>query len=79
MRSAGGARRFVDERTAEEYEAKWPELFEPVAIDPVVTFLAAVAGTGAALGLSIGTGRIALPLSQGRARPWDRRVSGYGC
>jgi SAM-dependent methyltransferase len=55
---------YFDERIAKSYEAKWPELFEPAAVDPVVRFLAELAGTGAALELGIGTGRIALPLSR---------------
>jgi SAM-dependent methyltransferase len=55
---------YFDERIAESYEAKWPNLFEPAVIDPVVSFLADLAGSGAALELGIGTGRIALPLSQ---------------
>jgi SAM-dependent methyltransferase len=55
---------YFDERIAKTYEAKWPELFEPAVVDPVVSFLAELAGTGAALELGIGTGRIALPLSQ---------------
>jgi SAM-dependent methyltransferase len=38
--------------------------FAPEAIEPVVGFLAALAGDGAALELGIGTGRIALPLSR---------------
>jgi SAM-dependent methyltransferase len=53
-----------DERIAARYETYWPELFEPAAIDPVVSFLAELAGDGRALELGIGTGRIALPLSQ---------------
>ncbi len=53
-----------DERIAASYEAKWPELHEPAAVDPVVSFLAELAGSGAALELGIGTGRIALPLSR---------------
>jgi len=53
---------YFDERIAKSYEAKWPELFEPAAIDPVVDFLAELAGSGAALELGIGTGRIAIPL-----------------
>jgi SAM-dependent methyltransferase len=53
-----------DQRIARSYEARWPELFEPAAIDPVVAFLAGLAGDGAALELGIGTGRIALPLAQ---------------
>jgi len=55
---------YFDERIAESYEAKWPNLFEPAVIDPVVSFLAELAGSGPALELGIGTGRIALPLSQ---------------
>jgi SAM-dependent methyltransferase len=51
-----------DERIARTYEAKWPELFEPGVVDPAVRFLADHAGTGAALELGIGTGRIAVPL-----------------
>jgi len=42
----------------------WPDLFEPEAIDPVVTFLADLAGNGGALELGVGTGRLALPLSR---------------
>ena len=36
----------------------------PAAVDPVVEFLADLAGQGSALELAIGTGRIGLPLSQ---------------
>jgi SAM-dependent methyltransferase len=55
---------YFDEPIAQTYEAKWPELFEPAVVDPAVNFLADLAGTGAALELGIGTGRLALPLSQ---------------
>jgi hypothetical protein len=55
---------YFDERIAKSYEAKWPELFEPAVVDPAVDFLAELAGTGAALELGIGTGRIALPLGR---------------
>jgi SAM-dependent methyltransferase len=55
---------YFDERIAGGYEAKWPELFEPAVVDPAVNFLNDLAGTGAALELGIGTGRIALPLSR---------------
>ena len=61
-------RNVFDRRIASSYEAKWPELFEPAAIDPVVDFLAGLAGAGAALELGIGTGRIALPLARRGAR-----------
>jgi SAM-dependent methyltransferase len=53
-----------DERIAATYEAKWPELFEPAVVDPAVTFLADLARPGTALELGIGTGRLAVPLSQ---------------
>jgi len=49
---------------ASEYEAKWPHLFDPAVVDPAVDFLAARAGDGPVLELGIGTGRLALPLSQ---------------
>jgi SAM-dependent methyltransferase len=39
-------------------------MFEPAVVDPVVDFLADLAGDGDALELGIGTGRIALPLAQ---------------
>ena len=55
---------YFEERIAERYEAYWPNLFEPAVVDPVVDFLAELAGEGGALELGIGTGRIALPLSQ---------------
>lgn len=55
---------YFDERIAESYEAKWPELFEPAAVDPVVNFLAGLAAQGPVLELGVGTGRIALPLSR---------------
>ena len=39
-------------------------MFDPAVVDPVVDFLAELAGSGRALELGIGTGRIALPLAQ---------------
>jgi SAM-dependent methyltransferase len=53
-----------DEWIAQRYETLWPELFEPAAIDPCVSFLADLAGPGPALEFGVGTGRIALPLSR---------------
>jgi SAM-dependent methyltransferase len=52
------------ERVAARYDASAADLFEPAAVDPVVDFLADLAGHGAALELGIGTGRIALPLAR---------------
>jgi SAM-dependent methyltransferase len=55
---------YFDERIAKSYETKWPELFRPEVVEPAVRFLAELAGTGAALELGVGTGRLAIPLSQ---------------
>ncbi len=52
------------EQVARRYDESSADMFEPAAVDPVVDFLAALAGEGAALELGIGTGRIALPLSE---------------
>jgi SAM-dependent methyltransferase len=52
------------ERVAARYDESTADLFEPAVVDPVVDFLADLAGDGAALELGIGTGRIALPLAQ---------------
>ena len=52
------------ERAAQKYDESSAEMFAPAAVDPVVDFLASLAGDGAALELGIGTGRIALPLAQ---------------
>jgi SAM-dependent methyltransferase len=61
---AAMAENYFDGRIATSYRAKWPLLFEPDVVGPAVSFLAELAGTGAALELGIGTGRLAVPLSQ---------------
>jgi len=48
---------------AEVYDMTSAAMFEPDALDPVVTLLAELAGDGRALEFAIGTGRVALPLS----------------
>ena len=53
-----------DEWIAEHYKTLWPELFEPAVLTSTVDFLAQLSDGGSALELGIGTGRIALPLSQ---------------
>ena len=53
---------FFGESVAARYD-DGSEVFAAALIDPVVDFLASLAGDGAALELGIGTGRIALPLS----------------
>ena len=55
---------YFDERAAARYDESGAEMFDPAAVDPVVDFLAGLAGSGRALELGIGTGRIALPLAQ---------------
>jgi|SRR5436190_5472521 SAM-dependent methyltransferase len=52
------------ERVAARYDESSAEMFDPAVVDPVVDFLAGLAGDGAALELGIGTGRIALPLAR---------------
>jgi SAM-dependent methyltransferase len=52
------------EAVAASYDDDAADLFQPAAVDPVVDFLAGLAGDGAALELGIGTGRIALPLAR---------------
>lgn len=49
---------------AERYDSAAAEMFDPAVVEPVVDFLAALAGSGSALELGVGTGRIALPLHQ---------------
>jgi SAM-dependent methyltransferase len=55
---------YFGERVAARYDESSADLFEPAVVDPVVEFLAGLAGRGAALELGIGTGRIALPLAR---------------
>jgi hypothetical protein len=52
------------ERVAARYDESSADMFEADVVDPTVDFLAKLAGDGAALELGIGTGRVALPLSQ---------------
>jgi SAM-dependent methyltransferase len=58
------AENVFDEWIAEHYRTLWPELFEPALIDRTVDVLAELANGRAALEFGIGTGRIALPLSE---------------
>ena len=52
------------ERVADRYDESSAETFEPAVVEPMVDFLAELAGGGAALELGIGTGRVALPLAR---------------
>jgi len=51
-------------KVAERYDESAADMFDPAVVGPVVDFLVELARGGAALELGIGTGRIALPLSQ---------------
>jgi SAM-dependent methyltransferase len=53
-----------DEAVAARYDLNEAERFAPAVLDPTVSFLAELAGGGPVLELGIGTGRVALPLSQ---------------
>src|SRR5580704_7904785 len=55
---------YFGEPVAASYDDPSDRMFRPEAIDPAVSLLAELAGSGRALELAIGTGRIALPLSQ---------------
>jgi len=55
---------YFDESVAATYDESSSDMFAPAAVEPVVDVLAAIAGSGRALELGIGTGRIALPLSE---------------
>ena len=55
---------YFDERVAARYDESAEVMFDAGAVEPVVDFLAALAGSGRALELGVGTGRIALPLAQ---------------
>jgi hypothetical protein len=49
---------------ASVYDATSAEMFAPAVLRPAVDVLASLAGGGAALEFAVGTGRVALPLSE---------------
>jgi SAM-dependent methyltransferase len=51
-------------RVAERFDERYAHQADPAVVDPIVDFLVDLVGEGSALELGIGTGRIALPLSQ---------------
>jgi SAM-dependent methyltransferase len=54
---------YFGEDVAARYDESMPEMFDAAAVEPVVDVLAELAGSGRALELGVGTGRIALPLA----------------
>ena len=66
---------YFDDRVAATYDAD--AMFDPQMVDPVVDFLADLAGRGRALEFGIGTGRIALPYKP--ARDADHRRCNNWC
>src|SRR3989440_1064384 len=55
---------YFGERVAAAYDEESAEMFEPRVVDAVADVLAGLAGSGRALELGIGTGRVALPLAR---------------
>lgn len=53
-----------DAETAEHYDESSAFMFAPEVLEPAIDFLADLAGDGAVLELAIGTGRLAIPLSE---------------
>ena len=53
-----------DAATAQRYDTPGSGMFAPAVLDPAVDRLAQLAGDGPALELAIGTGRVAVPLSE---------------
>jgi Methyltransferase domain len=54
---------YFGEAVAVRYDEDAADMFDPAVVGATVDFLAELAGSGAALELGIGTGRIALPLA----------------
>jgi SAM-dependent methyltransferase len=57
------SRDYFGEQVAQRYDESVAEMFDPEVVKPAVDFLVGLAGSGSALELGIGTGRIALPLA----------------
>ena len=55
---------YFDERVAARYDESDEEHVRAAVVDPAIDFLVELAGSGRALELGIGTGRIALPLAR---------------
>jgi hypothetical protein len=64
----GADERYFGQRVAATYDEHSASMFDPAVVAPAVNRLAELAGDGGALEFAIGTGRIALPLSERGAR-----------
>jgi SAM-dependent methyltransferase len=64
-----------DEWIAQRYDTLWPELLDPSLLDWAVDVLGDLAAGGAALEFGIGTGRLAIPLSQRGVRVYGIELS----
>ena len=51
-----------DKEVADAYDATYAAKSDPVVLDPMLDFLAGLAGGGRALEFAVGTGRVAFPL-----------------
>jgi SAM-dependent methyltransferase len=52
------------EHVAERFDERNAHQADPAVVDPMVAFIADLAGSGAVLEFGVGTGRVALPLAQ---------------
>jgi hypothetical protein len=64
LTSVAGGEGYFGEWIAAVYDEHSAVMFDPAVVEPAVDLLAELAGEGAALEFAIGTGRIAVPLSQ---------------
>src|SRR5919106_2969708 len=55
---------YFGERVAARFDERYAYQADPAVVDPIVALLVELAGSGRALELGIGTGRIALPLAR---------------
>jgi len=55
---------YFDERVAKTFDDDYDHQADPAVVTPMVELLVELAGTGSALELGSGTGRLAIPLSQ---------------
>ena len=66
---------YFGEDVAARYDESSVEMFDPAVVDPAVDLLVELAGSGQALELGIGTGRIALPLARRGVRVYGIELS----